>query len=53
MYVCMYVCMHACMNVCMNVFMYVLEMQRYRFGCIDISPLMYHDTAIYCTIWHS
>ena len=21
-----------------------------RFGCIDTSPLLYHNTAIYCTI---
>ena len=39
-------CTHGDMHTQAYLCTYILEMQRY-FGCIDISPPLYHDTAIY------
>ena len=50
---------HLCMYIKLQGgYMYFIECQLQRwddthFGCIDISPPFYHDTAIYCMIQYS
>ena len=56
--VCMYVCVSVCVCMCTCVQLTASISSHMRcndthFGCIDISPPLYHDTAIYCMIQYS
>ena len=40
-------------GVAIHTYLYIRDVTIHNFGCIDILPLVYHDTPIYCTIQSS